>query len=102
MKPLTEREKARVLIVDDEIYIQEILSATLQEAGYQCICAGTADVALAALATHRFDIAFMDIRMPGKSGTQLLSEMRPMYPDIVVIMVTALDSAGTAIDTIRA
>jgi len=97
-----DKEKARVLIVDDEIYIQEILQATLEEAGYQCVRVGTADEALTALAERRFDIAFTDIRMPGKPGTELLSEIRRHYPDVVIIMVTALDSAGVALDTIRA
>lgn len=97
-----DRDKGRVLIVDDEIYIQEVLKATLEEAGYQCACVGTAEDAQAALASQHFDISFTDIRMPGKSGTELLADIHTVYPDVVVIMVTAVDSAATAIDTIRA
>jgi DNA-binding NtrC family response regulator len=92
-----DKDKGRVLIVDDEIYIQEVLKATLEEAGYQCVGAGKADDAQAALASQHFDIAFIDILMPGKSGTELLADVHNVYPDVVVIMVTAVDSAATAI-----
>lgn len=97
-----DKDKGRVLIIDDEVYIQEVLKATLEEAGYECACVGTAEDAQAALAARRFDVAFTDIRMPGKSGTELLADIHNVYPDVVVIMVTAVDSAATAIDTIRA
>jgi len=97
-----EKDKGRVLIIDDEMYIQEVLKATLEEAGYDCVCVGTAEDALTALASQHFDIAFTDIRMPGKSGTELLADIHNVYPDVVVVMVTAIDSAATAIDTIRA
>jgi response regulator RpfG family c-di-GMP phosphodiesterase len=97
-----EKDKGRILIVDDEVYIQEVLKATLEDAGYGCVSVGTAEDALAALASQHFDLAFADIRMPGKSGTELLADIHNVYPDVVVIMVTAVDSAATAIDTIRA
>lgn len=97
-----DKDKGRVLVIDDEIYIQEVLKATLEEAGYECVCAGTAEDAQTALASQHFDVAFTDIRMPGKSGTELLADIHNIYPDVVVIMVTAIDSAATAIETIQA
>ena len=97
-----DKEKARVLIVDDEIYIQEILSATLQEAGYRCVCVATFEAAEAVLASQRIDIALTDVRMPGRGGADLLQYIHQNYPGIVVIMVTALDSAALAIEMIRA
>ncbi len=97
-----DKEKARILIVDDEIYIQEILSATLQDAGYRCVAAGTVEEAENVLATQRIDIALSDIRMPGRDGADLLKHIQSKYPDVVVIMVTALDSAAIAIEMIRA
>ncbi len=95
------KTKARVLIVDDEIYIQEILKATLDDAGYECVAVGSVEGALAELSKQVFDIAFTDIRMPGRQGTDLLQEIRSSYPGVVVIMITALDSADTAVETIR-
>ncbi len=93
--------KARVLIVDDEIYIQEILRATLEEAGYEAVAVGDAEAALAELSKRQFEIAFTDIRMPGKQGTELLREIHSAYPALVVIMITAVDSADVAAQTIR-
>jgi DNA-binding NtrC family response regulator len=92
---------ARVLIVDDELYIQEILKSTLEDVGYECVAVGGADEALATLAVQEFDITFADIRMPGKQGTELLQEIRAAYPEIIVIMVTAVDNANTAIESMR-
>jgi putative two-component system response regulator len=93
--------KAKILVVDDEIYIQEILKSTLEEAGYECVTAGDADAALAALASQNFDIALTDIRMPGKQGTELLLDIRASCPEMIVIMITAVDSAQTAVESMR-
>lgn len=93
--------KARVLIVDDEIYIQEVLISSLEEAGYDCVAAGSAEEAFAVLESRPFDLVFTDIRMPGKQGTELLKEIKARHPDVVVLMITAIDSAETAIESMR-
>lgn len=98
---MTNNKKGRVLIVDDELYIQEILKSTLEDVGYECVAVGGADEALATLAVQEFDITFADIRMPGKQGTELLQEIRAAYPEVIVIMVTAVDNATTAIESMR-
>jgi response regulator RpfG family c-di-GMP phosphodiesterase len=93
--------KGQVLIVDDEVYIQEILKATLEDAGFECAVAGNAEDALSALASQNFDLAFTDIRMPGKKGTELLADIKAAYPNVVVIIITAVDSANTAIQSMH-
>jgi response regulator RpfG family c-di-GMP phosphodiesterase len=93
--------KARALIVDDELYIQEILGSTLQQAGYHCEAVPSVDAALAALGSQRFDLAFLDIRMPGKPGTELLELVKTGHPEVVIIVITAIDAASTAIEMIR-
>jgi putative two-component system response regulator len=94
-------KKGQILVVDDELYIQEILKVTLEEAGYECVAVSNADDALSALAAQSFDMAFTDIRMPGKQGTELLQEIKTAYPEVVVLMITALDSANMAIESMR-
>jgi putative two-component system response regulator len=96
-----DKKKGQVLVVDDELYIQEILKSTLEEAGYGCVAVGSAEEALSALAAQEFDLAFSDIRMPGKQGTELLQEIKKTYPEIIVLMITALDSANMAIESMR-
>jgi putative two-component system response regulator len=95
------KSRGRVLIVDDEIYIQEILKATLSDNGFECFAADNAESALNALASQAFDLAFTDIRMPGKTGTELLRDIKSVYPHVIVIMITAIDNAGTAVESIR-
>jgi putative two-component system response regulator len=94
-------DKARILVVDDEVYIQEILKSTLEDAGYECIAVSDAESALEELASQNFDIVLSDIRMPGRQGTELLQDIRNEYPEIVVLMITAVDNANTAIESMR-
>jgi response regulator RpfG family c-di-GMP phosphodiesterase len=95
------KSKGRVLIVDDEIYIQEILKSTLEDGGFECITANNVEAALSALASGSFDLAFTDIRMPGRTGTELLRDIKALYPNVIVVMITAIDSAGAAIESIH-
>lgn len=98
----TDKErKARVLIVDDEVYIQEILKTTLEDAGMECVTAGNAEEAHSALGSQKFDLAFLDLRLPGKKGTELIQEIRTAYSDIAIIIVSGVDSASTAIKSIH-
>jgi putative two-component system response regulator len=95
------KTKGLALVVDDEIYIQEIIKATLEDAGFECASVSNAEDALDSLASRSFDIVFSDIRMPGKQGTELLQEIKAAYPDIVVVFITALDSVSAAIESMR-
>jgi putative two-component system response regulator len=96
-----DKKKGQILIVDDELYIQEILKSSLEEAGYACVAVGNADDALSAFAAQQFDVALTDIRMPGKQGMELLQEIKTAYPEVIVLMITAIDSANTAIESMR-
>lgn len=94
-------DKARVLIVDDEIHIREILADTLGQAGYECVTVGSADEALAQFKSQKYELVLSDIRMPGMSGIELLRLIKIDYPETVVIMITGLDSTETAIAAIK-
>jgi putative two-component system response regulator len=95
------KKKGQILVVDDEVYIQEILKSALEDAGYECVTVSNADAALSALASQSFDIAFTDIRMPGKQGTELLQDIKTAYPEVIVLMITAIDNTQTAIESMR-
>jgi response regulator RpfG family c-di-GMP phosphodiesterase len=96
MSEKSER-KPRILVVDDEIYIQEILKATFEDAGFECAVAGDAGGALSALASGDYDLAFVDIRLPDRKGVDLITDVRTSHPHVAVIVVSAIDSASTAI-----
>ena len=81
--------RERILFVDDEEAIRKLLYQKLSSEGYLCQEAGTADEALHKMRSNPPALVILDIKMPGKSGTELLPELKASYPDTVVIMVTA-------------
>lgn len=91
----------RLLIVDDEPVIRRLLHQKLSNEGYHCAEADTAEAALQTLAEAPFDAMVLDIRMPGRSGLDILSEAKSRYPDIVVIMATASADISTAVQCMR-
>jgi len=93
----TSRSAERLLIVDDEPYVREVLCRWLIDEGYQCECAGSAEEALELLRPGAFALVVSDIGLPGKSGVELLREVRARLPDTAVMMVTALTDRLTAI-----
>lgn len=90
-----------VLIVDDEATVREVLLRTLDEQGYQCLTAANAAEALAVLQTCPVDLVLSDIIMPGKSGVELLKEIRTLCPDTAVMMLSAVVDTQTAIMAMR-
>jgi putative two-component system response regulator len=94
-------KQATILITDDEAAIRRLLREKLASEGYQCLEAGSANRALYELQNSQVALVILDIKMPGKSGVQLLPEIRASYPDVVVIMATAITDTTTAIHCMR-
>jgi len=91
----------RILIVDDEAMIRRLLHVKLSRQGYQCEEAGNAIEALDKMRTYAADLIMLDMKMPGKSGMELLAELKANYPDTAVIMATAVAEANLAIQCMR-
>jgi putative two-component system response regulator len=94
-------KKHRVLIVDDEPVVRRILRQRLSAEGYVCEEAGSAREAVDRLAKSPAELVVLDIKMPGKSGVELLPEIKQMYPDTAVIMSTAITDTSTAIKCMK-
>lgn len=92
-------EKGTILIVDDEKDVRRLLHQSLEGEGYCCKEAGSADQALDKIQAEPADLVLLDIKMRSKSGMELLPEIRELYPDTAVIMVTVIHD--TAIESIR-
>jgi putative two-component system response regulator len=92
---------AVILIVDDEPIVRRVLSEKVEVAGYRWEQASTADAALAKIKSTPVQLAILDIKMPGKSGFELLSEIKAAYPDIAVIMATAVIDINTAVECLK-
>jgi putative two-component system response regulator len=91
----------KILIIDDEPMIRCLLRTKLSKQGYRCEEAGNATEALNKMNTYSADLIMLDLKMPGKSGMELLSEIKTNYPDIAVIMATAVTEANLAIQCMR-
>jgi len=94
-------EPETILIVDDEESIRRLLHKKLSAEGYQCQEAGNAEQALEQLRKNTFGMMILDNKMPGKSGIELLPELRTGYPDTAVIMATATNDIGIAIECMK-
>jgi DNA-binding response OmpR family regulator len=90
-----------ILIVDDDEAICELVSEGLIEDGYTCDIASTADEALTKLQNHRFDIALLDIKLPGKSGMELLRTFQTLSQNTGIVMMTAVKELDTAIQAMK-
>ena len=97
---MAERE-ATILIIDDEKDIRALLHERLKSEGYHCEEAGNADEALTRLGDSSTDVVLLDIRMPSKSGMELLPEIQECYRDVAVIMASAISDMDTAIQSVR-
>jgi putative two-component system response regulator len=90
------------LIVDDERIVRKLLVTGLSQCGYVCLEAGNAEEALRQMKDHAVQVVLLDIKMPGKSGIELLPELKAQYPDTVVIMATATVDTDVAIRSMKA
>jgi putative two-component system response regulator len=91
----------RILIVDDEVTIRKLLRQKLSREGYQCEEADSAEQALEKLRGNLTELVILDIRMPGKSGIELLPEIKASYPDTAVVMATAVAEINIAIQCMK-
>jgi response regulator RpfG family c-di-GMP phosphodiesterase len=98
---MSSNGKIEMLIVDDEATIREVLTRTFEEREYLCSTAHNYEEAVEMIVAGSFDIAMLDIMMPGRSGVELLKAIKKINEDIAVIMVTAVADAQTAIGAMR-
>ena len=91
----------RILIVDDEDIVVRSTVRILEGAGHLLTTARDATEALRELAQAPFDLAILDIMMPGIDGIELLRRIKEAYPDTEVIMFTGLAQVATAVDCMK-
>ena len=91
----------KILVVDDEPNITEILEIAFQDDGMEVLKSGSGHEALKILRNQEIDIVISDIKMPDLSGVELLQEARQLAPDTVFIMITAFASTETAIEALQ-
>lgn len=90
-----------ILVVDDEQSMRDFLKILLQKEGYGVETGNNGATALKKLQSASFDLLISDIRMPGMSGLDLLSQVKESNPDLPVIMITAFASPDDAVSAMK-
>jgi len=93
--------KANLLVVDDELIVRDSLDKWFREEGYDVTVAESAHDALGKMAAKRFDLALVDIKMPGTDGVELQRRMHEIDPEMFVIIMTGYASVETAVTALK-
>lgn len=91
----------RILIVDDDDAVRDVISVILREEGYNCVVAHGAEMALDLAAMEETPLVISDMKMPGRDGLWLLDNLRDLYPDTAVIMLTGYGDTEAAVECLR-
>lgn len=95
-------EKARILIAEDEQTQRDLLSGFLQKEGFSVIAVSNGKEVLRSLDQNFIDLILLDYKMPELDGFHTLQEVRRLYPDLPVVMMTAYGSVETAVASMKA
>jgi two-component system, NtrC family, response regulator PilR len=95
------QERVKILIVDDDTSIRNMLTIVLKKNNYDVTGAESSELALKLLRAEIFDLIISDIKMPGISGIDLLKKLKVIKPEIPVIMITAFASANDAVEAMK-
>lgn len=96
-----EQDAPRILVVDDEFAICQVIQDYLSLRKFVVATAGNFEEATALLSSREFDVLLSDIRMPGKSGTELLRYTRRHFPRVATILFTGYADIGLAVSSMQ-
>ncbi|MCD6358978.1 MAG: response regulator [Dehalococcoidia bacterium] len=88
-------EKGKILVVDDQSMIRDVIRDILKQSGHQIATAESGADALDVLQEEDFDVLLTDIMMPGMSGLELVSKVRELKPMVVSVLLTAYPSVDS-------
>ncbi|ABC81601.1 HD domain-containing phosphohydrolase [Anaeromyxobacter dehalogenans] len=94
-------EATRILIVDDDAAVRDVITVLLREEGYVCTTVASAEAALDEARKTDYPLVISDVRMPARDGFWLLEQMREASPDTAVIMLTAYGDTEAAVECLR-
>lgn len=93
--------KAKILIIEDEQSIRDVLKILLEEEGYDIVTASDGREGLDWLQKDIFDLVITDIKMPGADGFEILRKSQEVAPESMVIMITAFGTIESAIEAMK-
>jgi DNA-binding response OmpR family regulator len=98
---MTMTTAARILVVDDEDGVRFFLQEALARDGHEVVAVDCGEAALQRIATETFDLALIDLKMPGIGGIEVLTSLRRRSPETAAIVLTAFGSLETAVEALR-
>ena len=90
-----------ILIIDDEAGLRQMMARVLQRAGYEVTTAANGKDGLALASELTFDLLYLDIRMPGLNGLEVLKIIHAKFPDLPVVLFTAQPDVHSAVEALR-
>ena len=93
--------KMKIMIVDDEKIVRESFLHWFEKTGHEVETAPSGHVALEKLEQRPFDLMFVDIKMPGMDGIELLEKVKSEYPDTAVVIITAYGSIESSVKAMK-
>ena len=94
-------EKMSIMVVDDELIIRESFLHWFEKLGHMVEAAASGFEALEKLERYPFELLFVDVKMPGMDGIELLGKVKQEYPDTIIIIITAYGSIDTAVNAMK-
>ena len=91
----------KIMVVDDDTLGREYLCETLRRNGYAVTDARDGQQAIAMLAKERCDVIFLDMKMPGLCGMEVLEKVKSIHPETIVILMTAYGTIETAVEAMK-
>jgi excisionase family DNA binding protein len=94
-------DRPRVLVVDDEEAVRDLIAKTLTMADYDVTPASDGQAALDALTDADFDLLITDLRMPGMDGLTVIRQARRLSPSLPIVIITGYSTEASAIEAIN-
>ncbi len=92
---------ARILVVDDEARMADLIKRELEDHDHTVATSGDGPAALELMEKNAFDLVITDLRMPGMDGLELLQQARQRFPQTEIVLMTAYASAQTAVEAMK-
>ena len=93
--------KARILVIDDEAAIRDSMRMILEYEGYEFLGAATGEEGIALAERESVDLVFLDIKMPGMDGLEVLGKLKPVADDVPVVMISGHGTVATAVEATK-
>jgi DNA-binding NtrC family response regulator len=94
-------DKYSIMVIDDEKIVGDMAKRSLEQDGYEVETFLNGESALARLEQKSFDVVITDLKMKGIDGLEILRTVKNLYPQTVVIMITAFANLDVAIEALR-